>query len=160
VPACADGAVSEPYDSPVTNATFYINATTGGATFDDAQTACVESGGNLAAYLSLAEQLDVERRFITYGFFLPESHKVGVRGPEAPAGASSIGGQQGEGNEPCCLCSWHCTLQQRPQQALADCHVLLLGVPHAIKHIPRCPAAAPAVLLAGLPRQAAALGPH
>jgi hypothetical protein len=80
-PAPAEGAVSEPYDSPVTNATFYINVTTGGAAFDDAQAACVDSGGNLAAYLSLAEQLDVEQRFITYGYFLPESHQVrGARG--------------------------------------------------------------------------------
>ena len=53
-----------------------MNATTGGATFDDAEASCVTNGGHLVAYQSLDEHKDVEQHFITYGYFLPESHKV------------------------------------------------------------------------------------
>jgi hypothetical protein len=62
--------------SPFTNASYIINSTMGGSTFDDAESSCIANGGHLVVYQSLDEHKDVEQHFITYGFFLPESHKV------------------------------------------------------------------------------------
>jgi hypothetical protein len=48
---------SETMTTNSTNVTFYLNTTP--STFDDAQTACRRSGGNLAFYTSLEEQAEV-----------------------------------------------------------------------------------------------------
>ena len=46
-------------------------------TFAEGEQACRDNGGHLVAYLSLEEQLEIEKHFTDYGWWLPYYHKAG-----------------------------------------------------------------------------------
>jgi hypothetical protein len=73
----AGGGVSPSYTSKLTNVTYFMNTTGSGLPFTEAQTQCVDNGGHLVAYLSLEEQLEIEKHFTDYGWWLPYYHKAG-----------------------------------------------------------------------------------
>ncbi len=62
------------YTSGTTANTYLLNTTA--ATFPDAQAACKARGGNLVAFGSVFEQLEVESYFISAGVLLPAFHNT------------------------------------------------------------------------------------
>ena len=61
------------FESQVTGATYRLN--TQPATWFDAQQACNDQGGHLAAWASQEEQTDVENAFLKMGVLLPSYHR-------------------------------------------------------------------------------------
>ena len=75
----AGGGVSPPYTSSVTNVSYFMNTTSDGMTFNDAEQSCLENGGHLVAYASLDEQTEVEKYFMDRGWWLQYYQKVSVQ---------------------------------------------------------------------------------
>jgi hypothetical protein len=67
------------YTSSLTNMSYYFNNTGGGLSFSEGEAYCLENGGHLVAYVSLEEQLEVEKHFIDYGWWAQYNEKVGAR---------------------------------------------------------------------------------
>jgi hypothetical protein len=82
--ASADVPLPPPHPAAPGPQIIYTNDTTGTSyllntaphNFSAAQSYCNENGGNLAGFASLAEQLEVEKYYITEGMLYPLFHQV------------------------------------------------------------------------------------